>query len=80
MSKKSDTSALFNEYGAASEKLSDLCFELEGLVKEFWKTHNITEPIDLRASAHYIDLWLHGLVEERVLRYGSEKRKENRRK
>ncbi len=67
--------AYFNEYGAASEELSDLCLKMEDLIKEFWKTHNITEPIDLRASAHYINLCLHGLVEERVLGYSVEKRK-----
>ncbi len=72
--------SMFNEYGAADEKLQDLCEIINSKIVCFLHENNITNPIELRAIANFLENSIQFVFSEKILRFGVNKRKEEKKK
>ena len=66
---------MFNEYGAADLKLVELSDSIEKLFLSFLDENSITDPVVLRAVAHFTTSGIDCCVSERVLRRAVKIRK-----
>ena len=66
---------MFNEYGAADPKLVELSNSIEKLFSSFLDENSITDPIVLRAVAHFCGSGINCIVSERILRRAMEMRR-----
>ena len=66
---------MFNEYGAADPKLVELSDSIEDLFVSFLKENSITDPVVLRAVAHFATSGIDCCICEMVLRRAVRMRK-----
>ena len=69
---------MFNDFGAANEKLCDFCMKIDELFVGFLDENNVDNPVELRAVTNFIESYLDCTTSERILRFAMNKRKKER--
>ena len=66
---------MFNEYGAADPKLVELSYSIGNSLQSFLDENSITDPVAVRAVAHFVTSGIDCVVAERVLMRAMKMRK-----